>query len=275
VLVSITLPLLYLSIKVKINWEEYFMVKIVQKLTGDAMPVSEFPARNFHVENDLTKEIRRGDIIAVRVNPKSFSSVVISHFTSSPYSHVEVHLTDGYDISANSTGVGYVDLFKHSLKEGYRVDVFRTFKELGREKELMLLGKASKAVLLPYDYTHLILFPFLLSGSKLSLKKSGNDAYICSELTAWLYNEIGIPAVQMSPEAVVAPADFGYSALLGYVGTFEKGIRLPHSYRNEFFDDEKTAYGRFFSSMLKLLSSKDEFYKGLYLNRDKMNNENK
>lgn len=245
------------------------MKRIASILTDTDMPTDKFKKRKKEYENDLTEALLPGDIILYRMRKRHFFDGVVCNFTSSPYPHVEVHLENGYDIAATSTGVGYVDIFKRASQKNWRCDVVRVKKGVSREKKLQLIGKAAKSVLMPYDYANLIFFPFIKG--KGAVRRAGNDAYICSELTAWLFSEIGIKTITYDrPEAIYAPADFGFSPLLDYVGTFEGGDRIEGYYRNSFLPEENRELGKLMSKFMSAFSKKDEFYAGQAENRDKL-----
>jgi hypothetical protein len=173
---------------------------------------------------------------------------------------------DGYTVGANATGVGYIDKFAKSLD---RYDIMRYKKELTRETRLILQAKAAQSVLKPYDYINLVFFPFINGNS--AVRRAGNDAYICSELVAWIFNEAGISLIKGKPESIVAPVDYVYSEELEYIGTFIKGKRIEDNFSGRWMSEEKTELGSRLANFMGIFSKKDEFYEGLNFNRDKMN----
>lgn len=243
------------------------MEAIMELVTGKKKR-NTYPKRKHEPNNELSKTLKPGDVILTRVGGSgSWSSGVITKFTSSPYPHVELHLENGYDVSASETGVTYTDVHKYKL-----IDVFRYKKELTREQRLIMYAKAAQSVLKPYDYGHLFLFPFIKG--KAAVRRSGDDAYICSELVAWIYNEAGLPLIGDRPEAIAAPADIGHSKELVYIGTFKKGWRHGDGKPNVFLpEDTAVEKGLGMANFMKALSTRDEFYAGLNKNKEKMLND--
>lgn len=225
------------------------------------------PVRLFVPECDLYNDLQKGDIVAVRTSD-TFYSAIISEFTKSPYSHVQIHTEKGYAISAEMNGVGFIDMIEQNLKGIKDVDIFRLKGGLSREQRMMVESKAYKSILIPYDYEHLVSFPFLSSTG--AAKYSGNKAFICSEHVAWCYYNAGIDLVADKPEAVEAPVDIAKSDALEYIGTYINGEKLDGNHFNDFMDVEISFIGKLTSKLLGLFSKKDEFYAGLYFNKSKM-----
>jgi len=226
---------------------------------------NKFKPRSQEPDNDLSAILQDGDIILDRLGNKTkITAKIITFFTQSPYNHTEVHLKDGYMISASEYGVTYADVYERKL-----LDVFRLKGGLTREQRLVIFAKAAQSVLKPYDYAHLVLFPFM--NKKLATKKAGNDAYICSELVAWLYQQINVNLMTDGRlTSMAAPADIGNATPIEYIGTFNKGwevIAKPNEFSK--FDNQDEA-GKGLTNFLKLLSTNDEFYEGLNTNRKKM-----
>lgn len=259
------------------------MLRLIQFLLGlfnkDAKAKHYPPKRDFAVPVcDLVQDLQPGDIILYRFGgPDDFTGGVISHMTSSPYSHAELYIKDGYDISAGSHGVGFVDLYKFNLigkkpiigeEKPFRVDIFRAVNRLTREQRLIIESKAYKSILMPYDYFNLVGFPFIKT--KRAVEMAGNEAYICSEHAAWAYANAGIDLVEGKPESIEAPADIGTSDRLEYIGTYDEGKKLSQNYANEFIDEEYSNLQKITSKFMGLFSERDEFYKGVYLNRAKL-----
>lgn len=241
------------------------------------------PRRDFDVaECDLSRDLMPGDIILYRFGgPNDFTGGAISHMTSSPYSHAEIHVKDGYDVSATSHGVGFVDLMKYNLigkkpvigsgEYPATIDIFRAPNGLSREKRLIIESKIYKSILMPYDYFNLFALPFLKT--KKAIEMAGNNAYICSEHVAWCYSNAGIDLVKDKPESIEAPADIGLSDQIEYIGTYRRGVKLDTNFANEFIDENYSDLQKLVSKFIGLFSEKDEFYRGLYLNRSKLEGE--
>lgn len=231
-------------------------------------PTHTPPARNFIVDtdSDLVKNLQPCDIVLYRfTGKKDLTGGVISYITSSPYSHAEIHMFDGYDVSAGAHGVTFTDIYWGNLVHGYVVDVLRLNREMTREERLIIQAKAYQAIHQPYDYTNLIFFPFM--GAKAAAQKAGNDAYMCSELTAWAYNNAGIDLIKGKPESIEAPCDIGRSAILNYVGTFMGGKKISGDFRNQFIGEEYSFAAKMIAKLMGAFTVKDEYYKGLYLNK--------
>lgn len=255
---------------------------ILQIFNKEARINERPPQRDFEIPDcDLVRDVQPGDIILYRFGgPDDFTGGVISHMTSSPYSHAEIHIKDGYDISATSNGVGFVDLYRYNLMgkkaviggvQPFTVDVFRAVNGLSREKRLIIESKAYKSILMPYDYFNLFAFPFLKTEK--AVEMAGNDAYICSEHVAWCYDNAGIDLIKDSPESIEAPADLGRSDQVEYIGTYREGKKLSTNYANEFIDENYSDLQKLISTFMGLFSKRDEFYKGIYLNKSKLEGE--
>lgn len=246
-----------------------FIQSLVDLINPKHKAVAKPPVRKYDYDLDhpMIKELREGDIILYRFRgEKDFPGGVISYMTSSPYSHVETHTFDGYDVSASTNGVTFVDLYKSHIVDGEnRVDVMRLKGGLSREQRLIIFSKLAQSLLKPYDYANLVGFPYLKGEA--ALRKAGNDAYICSELTAWAYNNAGLDLIKATPESIESPSDVARSDLLDYVGTFEKGVKLEGNFRNEFHGEEYSRFSEFIAKFMGLLTKRDEYYKGLYLNK--------
>jgi len=244
------------------------------------------PERKFEVdyETDYMKTLQEGDIILYRFGgPKDFMGGVISHHTSSPYCHAEIHIKDGYDISAGSHGVSFVDGYAYNIygrrpvvgiKKLYpKMDILRLKGGLSREQRLTIQAKAYQSLLLPYDYASLFFFPF--AGPKAIARMAGNNAYMCSEITAWCYENAGIDLIKASASSIEAPADIGRSDLLEYVGTFWRGQKLVGEHQNEFIDEDYGLFQKLVAKLLGLFSKRDEYYEGLYLNKTMLEGESR
>lgn len=255
----------------------FFIQKTLNKLGPDGKATNTPPTRKFEVdkESDYYKALQPGDIILYRFGgKKDFTGGIICEMTSSPYSHSEVHITDGYDISAGTQGVTFVDGYKHNVIGRKSViggahhagmDIFRLKGGLSREKRLIIQAKLMQSLLLPYDYVNLIGYPFMKGKS--ALRRAGNEAYICSELVSWSYKNADIDLIKGKPESIEAPCDIGRSDLLDYIGTFVKGDKVKGDYRNEFLEEEYSVLSKLVSDFMGLFTKKDEFYEGLYTNK--------
>lgn len=229
---------------------------------------------------DLLEDAKEQDIVLYRMHPKSLTSGIISHFTSSPYSHAEIYQFDGYTISADGNGITFKDLYKATVYGAkppigplvaQNVDIFRLKGGLTREQRLIIQAKALQSLAKPYDYSSLLNFPYL-RGEK-ALKRSADDAYICSEHVAWCYKNAGIDIIKDRPEAIEAPADIGLSDVLEYVGTYVRGKRIKGSHRNKFYEQEYSFLQKLIGGAMKLFSKKDEFYKYVRANKKLMKGE--
>lgn len=225
------------------------------------------PKRLFSPECDLYKDLEKGDVIMVRTS-STFYSGIISEFTNSPYSHSQIHTENGYVISAEMNGIGFLDMIERNMKGIKEVDILRLKNGLSREQRMMIESKAYKSILTPYDYIHLVKFPFLTSSG--AAKYSGNKAFICSEHVAWCYHNAGIDLVADRPEAVEAPVDIAKSDALEYIGTYVEGSKVDGNYLNKFMSNEITFLQKLTSRLIGLFAKKDEFYAGLEINKSKM-----
>lgn len=219
---------------------------------------STIPIREQPIENELLWALQRADLLVYRFGgEKDFLGGTIAHFTNSPYSHSEVHLYDGYTVSASAIGVIYRDIFS----EPSRVDIFR-YTSLTREQRLIIEAKAQQSVFRPYHYLNLIAFPFISDAKAAEWSK--NHAYICSEVCGWCYKEAGIDYVPTTWEAAEAPADIANSPVLTYFGTYdtETGKNVSIGARGKCFEDEQYSKASVnVSNILKAFSKKDETYK--------------
>ena len=215
-----------------------------------------FPQRPMP-DNPLSRALEGSDILVYRFSgPKSFLGGVIACFTNSPYSHAEIHVSDGVSVSAEATGVGYKDIF---AKENY-VDLFRLKEGLSREARLIIAAKAHQSVFKPYHYANLFLFPFL--SKKRAAKWAKNDAFICSEVTSWCYLEAGYDLAEGKPEAMEAPADIARSPLLDYEGTYNtKTGKFVEAEARKLMPHQKFGWlSKLVCGWMKALSERDENY---------------
>lgn len=260
-----------------------YLIQQLLNWLGPEGKVSDKPLeRKFDVPDcDLVRDVQPGDIIVYRFGSKDdFTGGIISHMTSSPYSHAELHIKDGHDISATSHGIGFVDLFQNNIKgkkaviggiQPFNVDVFRLKGGLSREQRLIIEAKAFESLLMPYDYINLAWFNYFTPEG--AAKRAGNEAYICSEHVAWAYNNAGIDLIKDRPESIEAPADIGRSDVLEYIGTYVEGVKLQDDLRNKFLDEEYSNLQKLISTFMGLFSKKDEYYQGVAINKDLLEGE--
>jgi hypothetical protein len=218
------------------------------------------------MNSDFVKTLQPCDIVLYRFRgEKDIIGGVTAYITSSPYSHAEVVIENGYTISAASHGITFIDVFKQNLVNGHHLDIFRLNRLITREERIIIQGKALKTIAMPYDYANLVLFPFI--GKKKAIQLSGNLAYMCSEHVAWCYDNASISLITGRPTAIDSPADLGRSNVLNYIGTFVDGKKVAGDFRNEFTDEKFSAATQIIANIMGLASNKDEYYKGLYLNK--------
>lgn len=244
----------------------FFVQGLINEIFKKGRATHTPPARNFEVDKnlDLVKDIKPGDVVLYRfMGEKDFVGGVISYVTTSPYCHAEVHMFNGYNVSADAVGVTFVDMFKKNQKQA--IDVFRLKRKLTREERLIVQAKALQAIHSPYDYVNLAGFIYLTQ--KGAVKRAANQAYMCSELVAWAYDNAGIKLIKGKPESIVAPGDLGRAEVLKYVGTYESGKKVRGSFRNQFRGAEQGTISKMLAKIIGLFSVKDEYYKGLAINQ--------
>ena len=219
---------------------------------------NKIPFRKELIQCSLLSELQPCDIILYRFKgKKDFMGGAIAHFTNSPYSHAEIHLYDGYTVSAESIGVIYKDI----LAQRSKIDVFRFNAELTREQKHIILSKAHQSVFKPYHFINLFWFPFV--SNKKAAEWSKNNAFMCSEVVSWCYREAGIDLNPDQPEAIEAPADLGMCDLLDYVGTYyvPKGRLYDVAMSNLRFSDENVGRVSYIvGELMKAFSKRDELY---------------
>lgn len=217
---------------------------------------NKIPKREKDFDHPLLKILKPCDVIVKRFSgEKDFMGSIIAHYTSSPYSHAEIHLYDGIVVSAEATGVLYVDSLK---RKNAKIDIFRYLK-LTREERLIITAKAHQSVFKPYHYANLLYYPFMTD--KQAAKWSKNEAYICSENVAWCYKEAGIDLVPESPEAAEDPSDLANSKVLKYFGTYdvETGKIISMEAKNKLLVDQKyNKHAKKVSAIIKFLSELDK-----------------
>ena len=226
-------------------------------------------AHEYH-DNDLTAILQKGDIILYRGEYRSFTSALIMEFTRSPYSHAEIYVGDGWSISAERYGISLED----HCNSGF-IDIMRSKGGLSREQRGIVLEKAYQSLAKPYEYIGLIGFPF--GGENAAARRSANQAYICSEVTAWCYKEAGIDLIADKPEAIEAPADLAKSPKLQWLGAWRGAKPFPAAEHNKFHKlqlNKKAGFAKWLvKNVADLLSEKDEYYERLRAEHDKKNRE--
>ena len=215
---------------------------------------------NEYHNNELTAFLEKGDVLLYRGEYASFTSALIMEFTRSPYSHVEVYMGDGWTVSAEAYGLTFQDHCNNAF-----IDIMRLKSGLTRQQRGIVMESAYRSLAKPYEYLGLIGFPF--GGEKAAVRRSSNEAYICSEVVAWCYKEAGIDLVEDRPEAIEAPADIAHSDLLGWLGSWRKGRPFPESEIHKFHSSQlnkKAGFARWLvENVADLLSERDETYEKL------------
>jgi len=210
-------------------------------------------------DNKMTKALQKGDVILHRAMPGSFTSSLIREFTDSPYAHAEIYVGDGWSISAGPYGLTLSD----ELMYNNFVDVMRDL-ELTDQQRKIIVGKAYQSLAKPYEYFLLLSFPWI-KGKK-AVKRAANEAYICSENTAWCYKEAGIDLVPNRVESIEAPADLGHSKKLSYVNSWYKGELVTDAKRNKIhpIQGEVGKFAKFIiNKLVDPITIRDEYYKEL------------
>jgi hypothetical protein len=213
-----------------------------------------------YYDNELTEFLQKGDIILYRGEYRSLTSALIMEFTRSPYSHADIYVGDGWCISAERYGLSLED---HCNTEF--IDLLRLKSGLSREQRAIVLEKAYQSLAKPYEYLGLLGFPF--GSEKAAARRSANQAYICSEVTAWCYKEAGIDLIQDRPEAIEAPADLARSPELEWLGAWKAGRPFPGAEHNKFHKlqlNKKAGFAKWLvKNVADLLSERDEYYEKL------------
>jgi cell wall-associated NlpC family hydrolase len=226
-------------------------------------------AHEYH-ENDLTAFLEKGDIILYRGQYSSFTSALIMEFTRSPYSHVEIYIGDGWSISAEAYGISLED----HCNTGF-IDIMRSKEVLSREKLGNILQRAYESLSKPYEYLGLIGFPF--GSEKAAARRSANEAYICSEVTAWCYQKAGIDLIENKPEAIEAPADLANSPKLQWLGAWKAAKPFPAAVNNKIHPsqlDKKAGFAKWLvKNVADLLSERDDYYERLRDEHEQKNRE--
>lgn len=220
--------------------------------------------------NELTAFLEKGDIILYRGEYKSFTSALIMEFTRSPYSHVEIYIGDGWSISAEAYGISLEDHCNTAF-----IDIMRLKGGLSRETRGIVLEKAYQSLAKPYEYLGLIGFPF--GSEKAAARRSANQAYICSEVTAWCYKEAGIDLIDNKPEAIEAPVDLSKSPKLQWLGSWRNAEKYPAAVHNKFHPlqlNKKAGFAKWLvKNVADLWSERDEYYERIAKAHDQKDRE--
>jgi hypothetical protein len=218
----------------------------------------------------LTAFLEKGDIILYRGQYSSFTSALIMEFTRSPYSHAEIYVGDGWSISAEAYGISLED----HCNTGF-IDIMRVEGGLSREQRGVVLEKAYQSLAKPYEYLGLIGFPF--GSEKAAARRSANQAYICSEVTAWCYKEAGFDLIKNRPEAIEAPADLAKSPVLEWLGAWKAAKPFPAAVHKKFHPtqlDKKAGFAKWLvKNVADMWSERDEYYERLLQERSLTNRE--
>ena len=211
-------------------------------------------------DNEVTAFLEKGDVLLYRGEYASFTSALIMEFTRSPYSHVEVYMGDGWTVSAEAYGLTFQDHCNTAF-----IDIMRLKSGLTRQQRGIVMESAYRSLAKPYEYLGLIGFPF--GGEKAAVRRSSNEAYICSEVVAWCYKEAGIDLVEDRPEAIEAPADIAHSDLLQWLGSWREGRPFPEGEIHKFHSSQlnkEAGFARWLvNNVADLLSERDETYEQL------------
>jgi hypothetical protein len=213
----------------------------------------------YKITSKLTEVLQKGDIMLYRAKGSQVLGSLIAEFTRSPYSHADIYVGDGWSIGALGQGMSLDNHFHTDF-----VDILRcpTMTETQRD---VIVGKAFQQLAKPYEYLLLFSFPFLTK--KAAAKRAANQAFMCSEVTAWCYKQAGIDLLSKTLESTEAPADIGMAKKLEFVTSFYKGEPCPDAKRNV-----RHAYSKKSNWFSRLLikwiadpnSTRDEYYQQLH-----------
>ncbi len=209
-------------------------------------------------DNQMTRKLEEGDIIVYR-GPKDILGSLIMEFTRSPYQHAETYIGEGWTVSSEDYGVTLSDAMQSSF-----IDVFRIKGGLSDLQKKKILVSAFRSLSKSYAYAALILFPFI--NKKKALRKSADEAFICSEQVAFNYKEAGIDLVEGRPEAIESPADLVHSDKIEFVGSWKNGVKVEDAKPSKRHPSQKDNH-KFAKWIIKRiadpLSEWDEHYKEL------------
>ena len=224
-------------------------------------------------DTELTRLLKKGDILAHRTMQKGdivsrLVNNVIAQFTKSVYFHVEIYIGDGWSIAAGKFGVHFSDSIIHSSN----FDALRLKEDLSEEDTESIILHCYKQVGKPYDYLATTLMPF--ASRKAIARRSANEAWMCSELTAWCYRRVGTDLVPYFEQAAaISPMDIACSDKLEYIGSWYKGEKIPDGklHKKNAFQKEPGLLSKFLTNrIINPQSSRDEFYQRLKESQAKM-----
>jgi cell wall-associated NlpC family hydrolase len=216
----------------------------------------------YKIESPLTDILQKGDVILYRAKGNQLLGGLECDVTDSPYSHCEIYTGDGWSIEAGAYGV----TFGNGFHDYTGVDILRWKKGLSDEQRTQLVGMAYRQLAKPYEYIELFAFPYL--SRKAAIKRAANKAFICSELVAWCYTEIGLnPNDNKNPTSIQAPADFGFSDNFNWLGCYSQGQKVEGVKRNQWSDavsGKPNWFSKFLVWMLvEPFSKREDYYEQL------------
>lgn len=127
---------------------------------------------------------------------KTIGSMLIRWWTWSDYSHVDFILPDGRLLGARHDGVNIRDPYETTRKLIVEVDAGE-----------FVLNTAYKQIGKPYDWT--AIFGFMVKRDW-----QEPDAWFCSELVAWAFEQTGISLIRSDGLYKISPRDLLLSPLL-------------------------------------------------------------
>lgn len=211
---------------------------------------------------DIARDAQPFDVVLYRVHHKEdFVGNIVSHITSSPYSHSATLLGGGYVIAADAGGIGYDDLYFGDNV----IDLLRLNRVLTLDEQAVLQVKAKEALGRPYNYWNLLDFPYLTEQQ--AMQFAGGTSFTCSELAAWMFKAISIEFVVNKEIAKEAPADLGLSDILNYIGTYDHGKKLEGNFRNQFIGDYQNVLSTFVADFMGLFTKVDDYYAEIEKNK--------
>ena len=213
----------------------------------------------------LTELLQPGDIVLHREQGDLIGTLT-THFTASPYSHVDLYYGAGWSLSTEAQGISFVTTDRDGKAF---VDLCR-YPDLSVNEVGQVLAAAHATLASPYEFELLFGFPFLTPAA--AVRRSANRAYICSEHVAWAYRKAGVNLVsKQRPLAAIAPADLAQSSKLCYVASFHRGARVADARLNvrHRLQGRPNVLGMALVELLaKPLSLGDEYYRALAASRD-------
>jgi len=228
---------------------------------------------NKKYDTEMTKDLKKGDVLLYRIMQKGdfisrIVNNVIAQFTDSVYFHVEIYVGDGWSVTAGKHGVHFSDSIIHVSN----FDALRFKGGLSEEQADIITLNCYKQVGKPYDYLATLLMPF--ASRKAILRRSANEAWMCSELTAWCYRRANIDLVpHFEKVANISPMDIACSGELEYIGSWYEGQRVADGQlhvRNS-YQKEPGAISKFITNrIIKPRSSRDDFYNQLQKDQEGM-----